>query len=55
MKNTMFWPRVLSASEIKDIARNCVCPKDYAISMTPDRVEMIGNVNYSFGDTCQTV
>jgi len=55
MKNTMIWPRVLSASEIKDIALNCICRRDYAVSMTTDKVAMIGNVNYRLGDTCQTV
>jgi len=55
MKSMMIWPRVLSSGEIKEIANTCVCPKDYAVSMTPDKVEMIGNVIYRFGDTCPTV
>jgi len=51
----MIWPRVLSASEIHNIAHNCICPRDYSVALTPDKVEMVENVDYVFGGTCLAV
>ncbi|XP_076810503.1 neuronal pentraxin-1-like [Clavelina lepadiformis] len=53
--NPMIWPRLLTASEISGIVRHCVCPKDYAIVMTLDRVELHGNVEYFIPDVCPTL
>jgi len=51
----MIWPRVLSSSEIHNIAHNCICPRDYSVALTPDKVEMVGNVDYVFAGTCLVV
>ena len=55
ISNLMIWPRVLSSSEIHNIAHNCICPRDYSVTLTPDKVEMVGNVDYVFAGKCRVV
>ena len=50
--NFMIWPRVLTNQEISEIASNCRCPHDYAVSMTLDRSEMLGEASYSVPERC---
>merc|ERR1712098_673029 len=45
--NFMIWPRVLADSEVNNIMTSCICPTDYAIKMSMDRVETYGGVTYT--------
>ena len=53
--NFMIWPRVLTAQEISNIARKCECPSDYAVAMTLDKSEMIGDASYILRGQCLTL
>lgn len=48
----MMWPRVLSASEVAAIAEDCVCPPDYVIAMTIDKMEVAGATKFEVPATC---
>jgi len=49
----MVWPRVLSDDEIERVARQCICPVDYSVAMTMDRVELNGNAEYRYDTECK--
>ena len=51
----MIWPRILTDQEILNIARNCECPLDYAVAMTLDKSEMVGEASYTLRDDCPTL
>uniref|UniRef100_F6Z4Q2 Neuronal pentraxin-2 n=2 Tax=Ciona intestinalis TaxID=7719 RepID=F6Z4Q2_CIOIN len=46
ISSPIIWPRVLTASEISDVTHRCICPRDYAITMTLDKVELHGTAGY---------
>ncbi|XP_078487858.1 neuronal pentraxin-2 isoform X2 [Ciona intestinalis] len=50
ISSPIIWPRVLTASEISDVTHRCICPRDYAITMTLDKIELHGAVEYRMGD-----
>ena len=50
--NLMIWPRILTDQEISNIAKECLCPQDYSVSMTMDKSEMYGEVYYSVPEEC---
>uniref|UniRef100_H2ZMD5 Pentraxin (PTX) domain-containing protein n=1 Tax=Ciona savignyi TaxID=51511 RepID=H2ZMD5_CIOSA len=50
--NFMIWPRKLNETEIFDIAHDCRCPRDYAVALTGDKVELGGQARYVPTNEC---
>ncbi|XP_002121231.2 serum amyloid P-component-like [Ciona intestinalis] len=50
MSSPIIWQRVLNASEILDVTQRCICPRDHAITMTMDNVELHGSTQYEMSD-----
>ncbi|XP_078492184.1 pentraxin-related protein PTX3-like [Ciona intestinalis] len=50
--NFLIWPRVLRDDEVRSIVTSCECPRDHAVMMSPDRVEIHGQASYNVSVSC---